>query len=76
MAVCSARYVPIAGHETDREYVGYMASNRRLEVWLAPVKGAPVMVPIHILIGTEAGDLIIRARTFKVTAKERQASLR
>jgi hypothetical protein len=71
--VCAARYVPIAGHRPSRESVEYMANNKRLEVWMAPVAGSQVMVPTRILIGTQVGDLIISARTFNVTASQ-QAS--
>ena len=36
VAVCSARYVPIAGHRRDRPATKFMADNKDLEVWLAP----------------------------------------
>jgi hypothetical protein len=62
--VCGARFVPVAGHRTSRKSVQDMASNRRLEVWLAPVGSAPVLVPYRILIGTDLGDLIVMATRF------------
>ena len=62
--VCGARYVPIAGHRPTRKAVQDMANNKRLEVWLAPVAGAPVLVPFRILIGTNLGDLIVYATHF------------
>lgn len=68
--VCAARYVPIAGHRPSRESVEYMANNKRLEVWMAPVAGTRVMVPTRILIGTQVGDLIISARSFDVTSNQ------
>jgi hypothetical protein len=71
--VCGARYVPVAGHRPGRESVQYMADNKRLEVWLVPVKDTAVMVPYRIVIGTKVGDLVIGARTFVVTPTERQA---
>lgn len=72
--VCGARYVPVAGHRPGRESVQYMADNKRLEVWLAPVDGTRVLVPYRILIGTQMGDLVIVSRDFAVSATERQAS--
>ena len=72
--VCSARYVPVAGHRTSRESVQYMADNQRLEVWLAPVAGTNLMVPYYFLIGTQVGDLTIHARSFVVTGADQQAS--
>lgn len=71
--VCSARYVPVAGHRTSRQSVQYMADNKRLEIWLAPITGTNLFVPYYILIGTEVGDLTIRARSFVVAAGEQQA---
>lgn len=71
--VCGARYVPVAGHRPGRESVQYMADNKRLEIWLAPVRDTSVMVPYRIVIGTKVGDLIVNARTFAVSASERQA---
>ncbi len=73
MFACAARYVPVAGHRPDRESVQYMADNKRLEVWLAPVDGTDLFVPYRISIGTKIGDLIIIARDFSVCASERQA---
>jgi len=62
--VCGARFVPVAGHRSSRKAVQDMANNRRLEVWLAPVGDAPVLVPYRILIGTDLGDLIVMATRF------------
>ena len=73
LIVCSARYVPVAGHRTSRTSVQYMADNRRLEIWLAPIAGTNLFVPYHILIGTQIGDLVIRARSFVVSGGEQQA---
>ncbi len=71
--VCSARYVPIAGHRATDESVEYMTGNKRLEIWLAPIKGSNYLIPYHITIGTQVGDLVINARAFVVSGGERQA---
>jgi hypothetical protein len=71
--VCGARYIPVAGHRSTRKAVQEMANNKRLEVWLAPVAGVPVLVPFRILIGTNVGDLIIYATRFKTDSPERHA---
>ncbi len=76
VVVCGARYVPIAGHRPTRESVQYMADNKRLEVWLAPVAGTTVMVPYRLIIGTKAGDLVIAARQFQVSDAKNQAAMR
>ncbi len=72
--VCGARYVPVAGHRAGGQSVKSMATNTRLEVWLAPVKGLPVLVPYRILIGTDLGDLIVYALRFSVDDGTEHAS--
>ncbi len=66
VAVCSARYTPIAGHRPDSKSTRYMAENRDISVWLAPLPDAHVVVPIHIDIRTGAGQLVIDAADFQV----------
>jgi hypothetical protein len=70
---CGARYVPVAGHRPGRDSVQYMAKNKRLEIWLAPIKDMPLLVPYRILIGTTAGDLVINATTFVTRPEEKRA---
>jgi len=69
VAVCSARYTPIAGHRPDSKSTRYMAENRDMNVWLAPLPEAHVVVPIHIDIKTGAGDLVIEASDFQIGAR-------
>ena len=63
--VCTARYVPVAGHRTKQ--VQSLTENKRMEVWLAPLSDSPMMVPYKIIIGTGAGDLGVTATRFKVS---------
>jgi hypothetical protein len=72
--VCSARYMPVAGHRTGDDSVAFMAGNKRLEIGLARVKGTNYMVPYTILIGTKVGDLTINARTFTASGGQQEAS--
>ena len=72
--VCGARYVPIAGHRAEGKSVQYMADNKRLEVWLAPVQDTTLLLPYRLLIGTQVGDLVVSAKKFVVNATERHAS--
>jgi hypothetical protein len=69
VAVCSARYTPIAGHRPDSKSTRYMAENRDMNVWLAPLPEARAWVPIHIDIKTAAGDLVIDASEFQIGSK-------
>lgn len=72
--ICRARYVPVAGHRPTRDSVQYMADNKRLEVWLAPVDGTRVLVPYRLLVGTQMGDLVIVSRDFDVSLTKKQAT--
>jgi hypothetical protein len=72
--VCTARYVPVAGHRSKRAAIRSMASNRRLEVWLAQVENMPILVPYRITIGTSLGDLVILATQFTTEQKPLRAA--
>lgn len=75
VVVCGARFIPVAGHRSNRSAVKEMADNRRLEVWLVPVQDRPFMIPYRFLIGTELGDLVVYATRFS-TAPDQRAALR
>jgi hypothetical protein len=59
--VCNARYTPIAGHRPDRPGVKFMEDNREMSVWLAPVEGTRVLLPVRIAVRTTVGTNIIEA---------------
>ena len=59
--VCNARYQPIAGHKPDRPGVKFMEDNREMSVWLAPVDGTRVLLPVRIAVRTTIGTNIIEA---------------
>jgi hypothetical protein len=69
VAVCAARYVPIAGHRRDRPATKFMADNKDLEVWLAPIDGARVLLPFRVSVRTMIGTTVIEASEFSVAAK-------
>ncbi|NDA46655.1 MAG: DUF3108 domain-containing protein [Alphaproteobacteria bacterium] len=64
VVVCTARYTPIAGHRPDSASTRYMSENHDIHVWLAPLPETHVVLPIHIDIGTAAGELSIDASEF------------
>ena len=68
VAVCAVRYVPIAGHRRDRPATKFMADNKDLEVWLAPIDGARVLVPFRVSVRTMIGMTVIEASEFSVAA--------
>jgi hypothetical protein len=67
VAVCAARYVPIAGHRPDRPGTKFMVENKDIEVWLAPVGDARVLMPFRISIRTMVGMAVAEATEFSVT---------
>ena len=69
VAVCAVRYVPIAGHRRDRPSTKFMADNKDLEVWLAPVAGAHVLLPFRVSARTMMGVTVIEASEFSIAAE-------
>jgi hypothetical protein len=59
--VCNARYLPVAGHRPDRPGTKFMEENRDLSVWLAPVEGTRVLMPMRISVRTTLGTSVIEA---------------
>ncbi|MGH1592193.1 DUF3108 domain-containing protein [Methylobacterium phyllosphaerae] len=59
--VCTARYQAVAGHRPDRPGVKFMEENREMSVWLAPVEGTRVLIPLRISVLTTVGTNIIEA---------------
>jgi hypothetical protein len=59
--VCTARYQAVAGHRPDRPGVKFMEENREMSVWLAPVAGTRVLIPLRISVLTTIGTNIIEA---------------
>jgi Protein of unknown function (DUF3108) len=68
VAVCSVRYVPIAGHRPNRPGTKFMAENKSIELWLAPVESARVLLPYRISARTMIGTTVIEASEFRVEA--------
>jgi hypothetical protein len=66
VSVCAARYTPIAGHKRDSKSTRFMAENRDIEAWLAPVARSHVVVPLHVALMTLAGHIDIDAEDFSV----------
>ena len=55
VAVCSARYNPISGHLVNSRSTAFMAENEGIEVWLAPIEQAHVVVPLKVSMPTMTG---------------------
>ena len=59
--VCNARYVPVAGHRPGRAGTKFMEDNRDISVWLAPVEGTRILMPLRISVKTMMGTSVIEA---------------
>lgn len=64
--ICSARWVPVAGHRENRESTRFMAENKDLEAWFVPA-GEKMMLPFKISVKTMKGMLVVTARQFDQT---------
>jgi hypothetical protein len=62
VVICNARYVPIAGHRPDRPGTRFMQENQEISVWLAPVEGTRILVPMRITVKTMMGVTVIDAQ--------------
>jgi hypothetical protein len=69
VAICAARYVPISGHSANRPATKFMADNKDLEVWLAPIESDHVLVPFRVSARTMVGTAVIEASEFRVEDK-------
>ena len=67
--VCAVRYLPISGHRKERPATKFMEENRDMQIWLAPVAGAPALAPFKVSIKTMVGVLDIEATEFSVAGK-------
>jgi hypothetical protein len=74
VSVCAARYTPVSGHKRDSKSTKFMAENRDIEAWLAPIERAHVVVPFHVAIMTLAGTAVIDAVEFSVEPSDLTAT--
>ncbi len=74
VAVCSARYVAVAGHRPDRAATKFMEENKEMEVWLAPVGASRAAVPFRISVATMVGMTVIEATEFQTSPSEKTAA--
>ncbi|MBF9232836.1 DUF3108 domain-containing protein [Microvirga alba] len=64
--VCNARYVAISGHRSLRPSTKFMEDNKDMSVWLAPVEGPRVLVPVRIAVRTMVGMSLIVASNWAI----------
>ena len=69
VVVCAIRYVPISGHSRNRPATKFMAENKDLEVWLAPIESDHVLIPFRVSARTMIGTTVIEASEFRLELK-------
>jgi Protein of unknown function (DUF3108) len=74
VSVCAARYTPLAGHKLDSKSTQFMAANREIEAWLAPVEHAHVVVPFRVSMRTMAGMAVVDAVEFNIAPSDMTAT--
>ena len=67
VVVCAAYFTPVAGFVPTRTAIRYLARQRDMEVWLAPVAGTRVLVPIRAQGPTPIGQAVLDATEFVST---------
>ena len=76
VVVCAVYFTPIAGHVPDRPAIKYLAKQRGMEAWLAPVAGTRVLVPFRVSIPTPLGIALLQATQFVTEAQPQRAATR
>ena len=64
VVVCSAKFSPVAGYDPKHFLVTYLASQRDIEIWLAPIADSRLLVPYRVSMPTPMGLGILQATKF------------
>ena len=64
VVVCAVYFAPIAGYMPSRAAIRYIAKQRDIEVWLAPIAGTRVLVPFRAQGPTPIGRFVVEATQF------------
>lgn len=72
--VCAVYFSPVAGYIPSRAAIKYLAKERDIEVWLAPIAGTRVLVPFRAQAPTPIGRAVLVADEFVSVATPTRAS--
>jgi hypothetical protein len=75
VVVCAVIFSPIAGYIPSRSAIKYIAKQRDIEVWLAPIDGTRVLVPFRMQTPTPIGEAVVSATQFVTAASSTRASV-
>ncbi|HEY0223387.1 MAG TPA: DUF3108 domain-containing protein [Pseudolabrys sp.] len=74
VVVCAVYFSPIAGYVPARASIKYLAKQRDIEVWMAPIAGTRVLVPFRLEGPTPVGRAVLEATEFVSVAAPTRAS--
>lgn len=74
VAICTARYRPIAGYRPGRPVTRFMTENKEMDVWLAPVAGTRFVIPYRVSVLTMVGTTVIEATAFEAGTRPAPAA--
>ena len=64
VVVCATYFLPVAGYVPSRAAIKYLAEQKDMEVWLAPISGTRVLVPYRVQGPTPIGQAVLEASEF------------
>jgi hypothetical protein len=62
--VCAVYFVPVAGYVPSRSGIKYLARQRDMEMWFAPIGSTRVLVPYRTSVPTPVGLGVVEATQF------------
>ena len=72
--VCAVYFTPLGGYIPSRAAIRYISKMRDMEVWLAPIAGTRVLVPVRAEGPTPIGPVVFEADKFVSLALPSRAS--
>jgi hypothetical protein len=66
VAVCSVRYLPIAGHNPDSTMTKFMVANRGIEARLAPLQDASLVMLVSATVPLPLGTAMVALEQYEV----------
>jgi len=68
VVVCAIYFTPVAGYIPDRAAIKWLAAQRNIEGWFAPIAGTRILVPFRMMIPTPFGTGMLEATQFVTQA--------
>ncbi len=62
--VCAVQFTPIAGYIPSRAAMKYLAAQKEMEVWFAPIANTRVLAPFRFSVPTPLGMGVLQATEF------------